>query len=335
MIVSNFTPYQYNNNINFQHNRNKISFGRQSEFGKLLNEILNKGKASKKDRNILAQKLSQIFPNIAKPDNKLGEGFFSYVYNIDENFVLKIFKGYKPETFEMDPLPQNGFSALKTYFGDYVASFGEEMEILRNVSKSGKHLQAGVPDKYGQLNTMQDCIKYYEEIYLPIFSRVPQSEFDKIAKDLKTLNSMCRNYVFDYNNPNNFILAPGKKLRITDEIGSGKDINIKVNSIENLLNVYLAKINLYTYAVFNEKVLDLRRKLYTKIILAGMKYNLPITNSKDTFIKCWEFVTNELCQSNIPAAQVKKELQRIQEQFPNTQKRLKMTKQYLKFIYSD
>jgi branched-chain amino acid transport system ATP-binding protein len=125
---------------------------------------------------------------------------------------------------------------LKCYYGDQIAIFGDYV-ILHNI---GKHTPVGIPLAMSNSNTTlsTEITHYYEEKFLPMFASLPQKAFNNIAKDCNTLNRLEDSntglrYIFDYANPNNFVIK-NNKILITDEIICQNKVG---NSTADLLRV--------------------------------------------------------------------------------------------------
>lgn len=323
-ITNNYSTPQYNSQ-NFT--------GYKSVFSKRLERVVAEGKAGQTDQLFLSDWLKKFTIFKMRACRRIGEGFHGEVYKIDDKYVLKIHKNYIPYSGGMmDDLPRQKFSSLKTYYGEPVASFND-IKILNNVSSNGKHIQAGIPEQYSRRMTDAQCSKYLENVYLPIFSDVPQRSFDAIAKDCDTLNKMGTkdvSYSFDYINPNNFVLV-GKTLRITDVISKGSLEN--PNTVSDLLYVFIQKSGLDTYADYSKKAQPFRRELFKKIVLAGMRHNLPLGDTPYGR-KVWQITANDLCKFEEYHLTILDTLAKLQKEVPDTKLRLKKTEEYLDKIYN-
>lgn len=319
------------NNYNAPQYRPQQFTGYKSVFSRKLESVVARGKADEPEKTFLTDWMKKFVDIKLRAKRRIGEGFHGEVYKIDDKYVLKIHKHYRPQADIMDDIPKLKFSSLKTYYGEPVASF-LDIKILKNVSSNGKHIQAGIPEKYSRTMTDEQCNKYLENVYLPIFSEVPQKSFDAIAKDCDTLNKMGREYVtyaFDYLNPNNFVLV-GKTLRITDVIC--KESTQNPNTVSDLLYVFIQKSGLDTYAEYSKKAEPLRRELLKKIVLAGMRHNLPLGDNPYGR-KVWQVVSSDLCKSKEYHLTIIDNLKKLQEEIPDTKLRLKKTEEYLDEIY--
>lgn len=332
MNIQAFTPSIYNHVNNDINNRNRkcISFfGYTSEFGKHLNEVLAKGYVMHTEKISLIGKLREFLKFGLNSENLLGRGFQGEVYKIDDDFVAKIRKNCTPEASFMDELPDNNFKLLKTYYGGSVASF-DDVEILRNVAPGSAHVEVGVPKLFSAKHTEQECIKYYEEVYLPKFSQIPQSSFDEIAKDFSILNNLSEGeyYTFDFANPNNFVLV-GNKIRITDEIS--KKFSTVYNTMSDMLKVFLIKQDLNNVATYKNELVSYRRTLFKKIVMAGMRYNIPVDN--ESLPMYWRLAVRTLCDAKALPDKIKKTLNGYMKKIPDTELRLQYTQKYLDSIF--
>lgn len=319
------------NNYNAPQYRQPQFTGYKSVFSRRLQRVVAEGKADKTERNFLTDWIKKFTALKLKASRRIGEGFHGEVYKIDDKYVLKIHKNYTPYSGLLDDIPKQKFSSLKTYYGEPVASFND-VKILKNVSSNGKHIQAGIPAQYARRMTDEQCNKYLEKVYLPIFSDIPQRSFDAVAKDCDTLNKMGTkdvSYSFDYLNPNNFVLV-GKTLRITDVISKGSIEN--PNTISDLLYVFIQKSGLDTYADYSKKAEPFRRELLKKVVLAGMRHNLPLGDTPYGR-KVWQITANDLCKSKEYHLDILDNLKKLQE-IPETKSRLKKTEEYLDKIFN-
>ncbi len=116
-----------------------------------------------------------------RPNKIVGQGFHGVVYKIDDRYVLKVSHKDKPYADMLDKIKELKFSDLKTYYGEPVAKF-YDVQILKNVSSKGLHIPAGIPQKDIGLKTEKECSEYYEKIYLPLFSSLPQKSFDAVKE---------------------------------------------------------------------------------------------------------------------------------------------------------
>lgn len=324
-------------NIGISNNYTSPNFtGYKSVFGKKLEKAMVSPKITRQSASRLLDDFADMYDKKVIPDKKIGSGFYGTVYKIDDYYVLK--RGnekLEPEFGGIEISKKSKFAKLKHYFGDAIATIfnnnGEDMIIMKNVYSKGKSLPVGIPEDFATKHTKDECLKYYNEIYLPTFANLPQKSFDGIAKDFAQLNAMGKKgnyYTFDYVNPNNFVLA-GKTLRILDEI---YDHGIKTkNCVTDLLEVFLNRMDLDTEAVFDEKLINKRSSLAKKIILAGAKHKVPMyQNNSD--LESWNTTLNTLLGLNISKNSLKNIVKFIDEIVSNNnnpKKRTELVKQYL------
>lgn len=348
MRITNIQPYTNTQKTSKQNN--VPHFGQYvSRLGRSIDDVLRVNEPSSKSLSALYDELLNFVRSPKFLSKQKGEGHFSHVYNIDDKYVLKVPKHCCAEPDKNIELREPLFPQLKTYYGDTLLISGD-LKILKNVSSDNKHTVVGVPAKIIKENPMpnpraEGCIrygmvfadyqygneilKYYNEVYLPTFSALPQSSFDKIAKDLALLNKKgFDNYGFsiDTNNPNNIVLVGKSSLRIVD------DINVvnkrKPNSIAGLLNMFLVRAshNIVLPLPTNDSSKILRFQLLKKIILAGEKYDLPLTcyNVQDKNI--WYHACYGLKDSGL---NVIEKIQKMRDNIPDKKQRVIEVEKYL------
>lgn len=321
------------------YNKSPNFTGYKSSFSKSLEKQLQKRDYTRLDEHNLLIKFSDMYDKKVKLKSKLGSGFYGTVYKIDDNYVLK--RGNEkliPEFGGIEIIKKGKFSHLKHYFGEAIAQIfnnnGEDMTIMKNVYTKGKSIPVGIPNDYCQTHTAEENLKYYNEVYLPKFAKLPQRSFDGIAKDFSLLNEMCRGrkyYTFDYINPNNFVLA-GKTLRILDDIN--EDFRKTKNCVTDMLEVFLNKMDMDKNAEFNERLIPLRKELTKKLILAGIRHKVPMCQSKTDFV-VWKYTFNDLLDMKMPESGIESMtsiLDNIAQTNNNSQKRVELAKQYLEKI---
>ena len=100
-----------------------------------------------------------------------------------------------------------------------------------------------------------------------------------------------------------------------------------------MFNVFLEKSFLNTpvqYSLYSETT---RKKLFKKIVLAGMKAGLPMRSKHSTEnLSSWKNVVNELCGMDNPYGEVLHNLEKI-SQNPNKQQRVKLANDYLDSLF--
>ena len=193
-------------------------------FSKRLDKVLNKKSCTIADSIFLSDKLEKIKKRRFAQNAILGEGMQAKVVKIDSKYVMRSSPNSIIGDFNNIYFEESPWCKLKNYYGDCVAKLGD-VEILKNVSKTGTHLPAGVPKKMIDTSTPEECRKYYENVYLPKFANLPQKAYDNVAQDCSKLNLYYDGeswYRFDVINPNNFV-AVGKKIKIVDNIVCNRD----------------------------------------------------------------------------------------------------------------
>ena len=309
---------------------NTVQFkGYTSNFSKELDALL--GGNLKSHKNV-ENEFKKILKRKIKPSNLIGEGFHELVYKIDDKYVLKFSKrNFDTLTNTLTKVVKRKFKNLKSYFGEPVAVFGD-IKILPNVSNSGRQTPAGIPFIYSRKHTSLENEEYYIKKYLPLFAKLPQQSFDKIAKDLALLNrkkSKSGYYVFDYKNPNNFVLT-GKTIKIVDVTASTSIRNS--NCAADLLNVFLENMKIDTISKYNPEAVANRRKLFKKVILAAAKNDLPMIASPSDEILI-EKVFKDLCNGHGECKSVLKDIKSIVKSNPNIKKRTELLSIYIDNLF--
>ena len=311
--------------------------GYKSIFSKKLEKALAAQRTTSQSASRLLNDFADMYDKNVCLDKKIGSGFYGTVYKIDDCYVLKRGnENLEPEFGGIEIIRKRKFTHLKHYFGEAIAKIfnnnGEDMTILRNVYSKGKTIPVGIPDGYQSTHTKDECVKYYNEIYLPKFTTLPQKSFDGIAEDFAQLNKMCtknKSYFFDFLNPNNFVLC-GKTLRILDEINVD---NIKTrNCVTDMLDIFINRMDLDKNAVFNDKLVPLRKELIKKLIIAGAKHKVPMcVNTSD--LSSWAKSFNELLgMKNLDVAIITNDIDNIVQHYKSPKNRIKIVKQYLEEI---
>ena len=311
--------------------------GYKSVFGKKLEKALASPKTTCQSASGLLDDFADMYHKRVRMNNKIGSGFYGTVYKIDDCYVLK--RGNEklvPEFGGIEVVRKLKFGHLKHYFGEAIAKIynnnGEDMVILKNVYSKGKSIPVGVPNDFAKTHTQEECFEYYAKICLPKFAKLPQRSFDGIAKDFTLLNKMNtkrKYYIFDYINPNNFVLT-GKTLRIIDDIN---EIEYKTsNCVTDMLEVFINKIGLSDDAVFDEKLIDLRKILIKKLILAGARNEVPMCYV-NTDLTTWTKTFNEILgMKDLDVGQMVADIDNIVRLYSKPKQRVEIVKQYLEEI---
>lgn len=308
-----------------QKNLNILSFSsKTTTFTKRFNDILHQGNTA--DRNELLELLrlfKTVKSNIKNKNKLLGKGYKGNVYEIDSQYALKIPTHFR-QGINIPVFIQNSFSSLKSYFGNKIAIMGD-YSILKNI---GKHIPIGIPLSMSSKDRVEEANIYYDEVFLPKFANLPQKAFDNIAEDCNTLNNLKDNvqdlkYSFDYMNPNNFVIK-NNKILILDDIVC--DINAS-NTISDLFKAMLCYKEFGVQNSKNKTNLENYRKIYKKIILAGIKKDLPLGYDKSSFL--WKKATEELCCCNASALDVVKTLECYKSKCQDKISLIKLVQRYL------
>jgi hypothetical protein len=106
-----------------------------SGFSQCLDEVLTKKYCSASDSFYMHDELNKILTKRLKNNEILGEGTLAKVLKIDSKYAMRIAKGYKSvvDGFDRTFKPFHEGLDFKTYYGGYVAKFGD-VQILKNVS---------------------------------------------------------------------------------------------------------------------------------------------------------------------------------------------------------
>lgn len=316
-------------NFGFNNFNQQPMFGtRVSALGKQIDKVVfNKGK----DCHNVTKLYGMLFDYIRNPNIKskmLGEGFHEKVFSIDDKYVLKYKQNQRPVlgTFSFNPREVGiDLGDLKSYFGKILMRFGD-VKILRNVSSNGEHIPAGIPRMMFGKFPKEKLIDYYNKEYLPTFARLPQRSFDRIAKDFACLNSKSKYYYgleFDTHNPNNIVLVGKSTLRIVDDIN--EVIDEEPNTVSGLLDIFLKRANTCMLAPKTEENRSLRLELFKKVILAGEKYELPLSSGNIYDNTVWDMV----CDFGKSGDEIRWRLNELRENFPNIKERLNMVQKEL------
>ena len=268
-----------------------------------------------------------------RPNDKylLGEGCFSYVYKINDSYVIKVPKHGRFYN-DMDELQiSDEYKDLATYAGNILVNCGK-VQIMRNL---GNHIPAGIPfDSTIDSSYMTKAVKYFQRRYLPAYSKVSQKSYNALARDLVSLNKRYDKtgyrHIIDYFNPNNIVLN-GDKLSIVDEIEIVENNKQVQNSMIELLNVLLGSCLKYGKSLNDAKV------IFKKVVKASMSENLPVsyysfgTDLYDYHIMHFLLIS---LKSNANSEWVVKSLDEISN-IPDKKLRLDKTNKFLDEIFSD
>lgn len=321
-------------NNKYQYTPQKPAFkGIVEDFGVAAKDVFTKTKIEDNEKIILLDMFKKAYSELVKPERFLGSGFFGNVYAIDNNFVAKIRKNARNVSDFINgefKLGKNIFKDLHTYYGEPLVKIGQ-VSILKN---AGRHIPVGVPSNIvKKMESLEECEKYYQENYLPIFAKVPQESYDNLIKDISKLNKMKSSegeyYFFDSQNPGNIVLSDNKLLLI-DEIDSCNYISDN-NSVGKILEVMLYKLTLYRPVTSYGNNVDDAREILRKIIIASEKAELPYdTRCFDENV--WRLV---LYNSNIKmdVNDFIMNLELIRRRNPDLSKRIPKVEEFLNSVY--
>lgn len=310
-------------------NNSQLSFRmRVSKLGHQIDKVLEQRGLYNNEIERLRVMLGEYFlsPNLSR--SLVGEGFHGRVYSIDDKYVFKCKNRQSPDAADGAFLMTGGggspLTGLKTYFGGILMQLGN-VKILRNVSSDGKHMPAGIPRVMLGEVPKNELIDYYNNKYLPTFANLPQRSFDRLAGDFACLNKKGHGYYgleFDTNNPNNIVLVGTSTMRIVDDIN--ETMKLDPNRVAGLLDMFLKKANTTMLAPITEENRPLRFELFKKIILAGEKYELPLTSGTDYDKNVW----NMVCDFGKTGEQIRLKLFSLRAE-KNKSKRLQNVNDYL------
>lgn len=315
MNITLFPNYATNN----QNSRFRPQFnGIPNKFSKELNEYITAPIKDKNAESKLITSFKEFLSTFINSENRIGSGQFGIVYKIDDEFVLKAPHNQNSgiDSVELNSNPL--MAKLKTYYGDFVAKFGE-FKILKNAKTSDNFLEAGVKEG---INDSWQKMNYYRDTYLKRFSALPQKAFDEVAADFKVLRKERKS--FDTINPNNF-LADGDTLKITDDIQSPDDKFF--NSLAGMMKVFLTSFDRNTPAEYDVMAIGLRRNIFRKLILAGEKNELyfgstfPEKNELNEALR--------LCDIQTPWRDIQADLCNLRRRYPNMDERLEQVNKYI------
>ncbi len=320
-----------------------LSFqGYKSKVGRKIERLIENGIITPIER----EEISKLLDKKIKPERCCGIGMHGAVYKIDDYYVVKVpSKRDAYDRIQIDEgiVPQI-FKHLKTYFGEAVARI-KDFYILKNVSGKEKiHTQIGVPlELFKEMPTyklyneenLHKLREHYRKTSLPALARTSQKSYDAIAKDCDQLNKMGDNtiqYMFDYKNPNNFVIV-GPTLRVIDAIYKTNEYKKPQNTIPSLLTVFLNRIGYELSAHYDEKFVKMRREIFKKVILAGIKHNLPVENTTSG-----EYIYKQALKliglEDFDHFLFEKALNDISK-IENTQTRVKFAKHVLRIVYRE
>lgn len=290
-----------------------------NNFSQSFDTFIKKENISEKEEknlvNYFAEKIGEWISN-----GVFGSGEHNLIYKIEEGkYLLKLPRNAKPNidkiVIEQNEIGKN----LKTYKGHTVANIGN-IRILQNAGKDSKLIPAGCPKSHANI---QEMMRYYNEVYLPKFSSLPQSSFDDVAADFSALNKS--NYTFDTINPNNFQVGSDGKIVVLDDLE--KTSEYKANSLSKMFRVFTNSLTHDTQASFDILAVGNRRNLFKKIILAAEKNELPYGSSMNDREEL--NLAMRLCNFEEPFSEIQRTLTDYRRKYPDMDVRLSKIKDYL------
>lgn len=301
--------------------------GVRAPFSDKFERIINKTDISDVEKKELLALLKVEVDKIFSQRRFLGRGKSNSVYKIDDDYVIRI--GVNQGLTLGDFFKTEKLSVadkLKSYFGRVYAKFGT-VQILKNAILDDKALNAGVPI---EMKKADKIIKFYRDTYLPEFASLPQQAFDNIANDFKILNTVQHKdlyYKFDVVNPNNFIKT-NDTIRIVDNITftETKDYN----NLNKMLNVFTKSYGVNAEIGFDKAMVDNRKIIYKKCILAGEKHELPFYSEPEELAELKR--CTKLAGIKEKFSDILEKLQSFREKYPNKNERLKAVELYLETL---
>lgn len=225
-------------------------------------------------------KLSRYIYKIKKDvtndeDNFLGEGSYSSVYKINDDYVLKVnHKSRRAKNGKFE-YKKNEFNDLPYYYGGVLATC-DNLSILKNADPKGNAILAGRP--YWEDGI--DGVNYLFDTSLPAFANLPQSAYDNYANVLKLLNDKSgesngipERYLPDIFNPNNFMIVDDE-IRIVDGIMVSCDDD-EWNDLGTMILPFFEDID----SCFHERspeIIRNEKEIFKKCVLASEEAELPL-----------------------------------------------------------
>ena len=244
--------------------------GYKTSFSKKFENFMKNETMSAENLSDLQNSLREVVSRKMTPKYYIGEGRFNKVYRIDDYYVLRLNKDYSPSVrkpMKISQIAQN----LKTYCGNVIAKFGNVSIVKNAIGNNKDTVSAGIPFELLTASPYKRKLAMIKS--LKTFAKLPQSAYDKVAKDFAELNKQSKGYglKFDCYNPNNFIKV-GNQIKIVDDIYEG----FSRHDCSDMLNVFMKEYNL----PMSKNTNKLKRTIFKKCILAASKNNLAIYPNK-------------------------------------------------------
>lgn len=328
----------YNNTASYK-NFNPEFRGKSREVEKIVKDCMANPELKEKNSALLIEKILKALPDIMQATRAIGEGTRNRVQRATNEIALRIPLDFKLTKDNLEKLKnekvewgKNIFASLDRYYGEKIASIGENIQILRNVGV--RHQPAGVPLHLAKTLSSGRLKKFYLEKYLPKFARLPQHSYNELANNLAKLNEMKfgpHSYgVFDSLNPNNIVASKGK-LMLVDEIETLYDKPYG-NTTAKLLEVF---INRATAEIESPDVgdkLKLLRTIFKKTILASMNAGLIHADNKIDY-KNWE-VALKKCKISEQAFEVIQKIEAIEAMPLSKEEKRNIANKYLQNLFN-
>ena len=254
--------------------------------------VIKKNNTFGEEHNLI-KKIKKFAKMIFQQESFIGSGSKNKVYDMGK-YVFKIPKNVfiSPKKATEEPLNLIGKIIknenplnIDSYCGESVLQIGN-LKILRNI---GEHIPCGVP--YSKIDKMskEDIENYYFENYFKRIIKVPQSSFDKFARDIKKIKYPA---TIDFHNPNNTAITKDNRIILIDDLLKYNKY-CGENSTVKLLRIFMLDATLDVYTPVFDKHLNEVRSLFKKIILSGEKAGLLLSNGiedkpllNDALYKC-------------------------------------------------
>ncbi|MCM1266086.1 MAG: hypothetical protein NC200_07795 [Candidatus Gastranaerophilales bacterium] len=260
--------------------------------------------------------LNKLMPEIMTEENFLNRGRESKVYRISDDYVAKIRRGKTSRNathfYNLTTRPNQQFSKIDIYYGETLIRCGN-VEILKNATPQSDFMHCGIKykDRYHAVGAKE--LEYYEKVFIPTCSELPQESYDELAKGLKDLNNIIvpysdgfadgmkrshfarrhgcpfgesmkmlninpfsgLHYMPDVINPNN-ILISGGRFKIVDKMDITREKH--PNSLFTMLEPLLINLTPEKSADYKRELVEPRSQIYKKCLLAAEKWFLPLNS---------------------------------------------------------
>ncbi len=273
----------YNKIINGQKIRyNKINFCSNDSFVKSENKDLKSEKTYKEFKNWAEKNnfLSEIKNITNSPKNIIGSGFEGITYQIpnQDKWVIKVFKrsdflkipNEKPKIIEIED--KSPYLNIGQTIAKIEVPAGKEYSYVYYILKkqNGKPYSVDFEDS---IFYTENSMKLYLES-LKKLSEYPQSSFNKLIKDIKTITEL--GYEIDCSNPNNILVDD--ELKSINFVDINDRLKLKNNQYGEVLYSLLGGNFAVTLAFEenqdNEMLNELRNKILDKYYIAMRNNNV-------------------------------------------------------------